>query len=85
MGVVLFWFDLGEWILIGDEIGTPWKDDWSKKEVLVLLQRDEVKVVVMDAIDEELEGVWLCCGRYNKGCRCCSTFEEATAYKQTQN
>ena len=61
MGVVLFWFDLGEWILIGDEIGTPWKDDWSKKEVLVLLQRDEVKVVVMDAIDEELEGVWLCC------------------------
>ncbi|KAI3753425.1 hypothetical protein L2E82_25477 [Cichorium intybus] len=30
-----------------------------------------------------------CCGggRYNNkgGCKCCSTFEEATAYKQTQN
>ncbi|KAL7592245.1 hypothetical protein Lser_V15G34831 [Lactuca serriola] len=27
-----------------------------------------------------------CCGgRGYKGCKCCSTFEEAVAYKQTQN
>ncbi|CAH1434993.1 unnamed protein product [Lactuca virosa] len=27
-----------------------------------------------------------CCGRRGyKGCKCCSTFEEAVAYKQTQN
>ncbi|KAI3769592.1 hypothetical protein L6452_00701 [Arctium lappa] len=27
-----------------------------------------------------------CCGgRYHGGCKCCSSFAEATAYKQTQN
>lgn len=47
MGMVLFWLDkdLMDWIRIGEATGTPWKE-----EVLTLVERDEDKVVVMDAI-----------------------------------
>ena len=42
----------------GEEIGTPWKEDWSKKEVLVLVlgleEREEVRVVAIVAIEENL-------------------------------
>lgn len=50
IGVFLLWFDLIGWIRVGEATGTPWNDDWSRKEVLVLVERDEAKVVAMDAI-----------------------------------
>ena len=55
-----FGFDLTVWIRTGDVTGTPWKDEWSTKEVLALVERDDVKAVAIDAIDEELEGCLLC-------------------------
>lgn len=47
---ILFWVDLSGWRRIGEEMGTPWKEDWSKKLVFALVEMDVVKVVAMAAI-----------------------------------
>ena len=45
--------DLMGWRRIGEERGTPWKEDWwvSKKEVLGLEEREEVRVVAIVAME----------------------------------
>lgn len=44
--------DLIGWNRTGDEIGTPWNEDWSRKVV----EMDLVKVVAMVAIDDLIIG-----------------------------